>query len=63
MKHRRLLASTEKGKQSVCLRPCLGRCDTWTLQQFASDHANVHNHFNRERRLTDRQTYKTRRSG
>ena len=33
-----------------------------TLQKFASVHANVHNHFNSERRLVDRQTYKARRS-
>jgi putative transposase len=33
-----------------------------SLQKFASVHANVHNHFNQERHLTDRQTYKTRRS-
>ena len=33
-----------------------------TLQKFASVHANVHNHFNSERHLIDRQTYKTRRS-
>ncbi len=33
-----------------------------TLQKFASVHANVHNHFNQERHLVDRQTYKTRRS-
>ena len=33
-----------------------------TLQKFASVHANVHNHFNLERQLVDRQTYKTRRS-
>ena len=33
-----------------------------TLQKFASVHANVHNHFNLERHLVDRQTYKTRRS-
>jgi putative transposase len=32
------------------------------LQKFASVHANVHNHFNSERHLIDRQTYKTRRS-
>src|SRR5215217_1842942 len=32
------------------------------LQKFASVHANVHNHFNTERHLTDRETYKTRRS-
>ena len=33
-----------------------------TLQKFASVHANVHNHFNSERHLIDRQTYKLRRS-
>ena len=33
-----------------------------SLQKFASVHANVHNHFNQERHLVDRQTYKTRRS-
>ena len=33
-----------------------------TLQKFASVHANVHNHFNRERHLVDRQAYKQRRS-
>ena len=33
-----------------------------SLQKFASLHANVHNHFNLERHLVDRQTYKTRRS-
>ena len=33
-----------------------------TLQKFASVHANVQNHFNHERHLVDRQTYKTRRS-
>ena len=32
------------------------------LQKFASVHANVHNHFNQERHLVDRQTYKDRRS-
>jgi putative transposase len=32
-----------------------------SLQKFASVHANVHNHFNLERRLIDRETYKTRR--
>jgi putative transposase len=31
-------------------------------QKFASVHANVHNHFSLERHLTDRQTYKERRS-
>jgi putative transposase len=30
--------------------------------KFASVHASFHNHFNQERHLTDRQTYKTRRS-
>lgn len=33
-----------------------------TLQNFASVHANVHNHFNLERHLVDRQAYKERRS-
>jgi putative transposase len=33
-----------------------------TLQKFASGHANLHNHFNTERHLVDRQTYKLRRS-
>ena len=33
-----------------------------TLQKFSSVHANVHNHFNLERHLVDRQTYKERRS-
>jgi putative transposase len=32
------------------------------LQKFASVHANAHNHFNLDRHLTDRQTYKTARS-
>ena len=31
-----------------------------TLQKFASVHANVHNHFNLERHLIDRQTYRER---
>jgi putative transposase len=33
-----------------------------TLQKFASVHASLHNHFNSERHLVDRQTYKKRRS-
>ena len=33
-----------------------------TLQKFASVHASLHNHFNQERHLVDRQTYKLRRS-
>ena len=33
-----------------------------SLQKFASVHANVHNHFNAQRHLIDRQTYKTARS-
>ena len=32
-----------------------------TLQKFASVHANVHNHFNLDRHLVDRQTFKERR--
>ena len=33
-----------------------------TLQKFVSVHASFHNHFNQERHLVDRQTYKIRRS-
>ena len=33
-----------------------------TLQKFASVHGTVHNHFNQERHLTDRRTYKANRS-
>src|ERR1700712_4246458 len=33
-----------------------------SLQKFASVHANIHNHFNLERHLVDRKTYKERRS-
>jgi putative transposase len=33
-----------------------------TLQKFASVHANLHNHFNHERHLVDRSTFKQRRS-
>ena len=33
-----------------------------SLQKFASVHANVHNHFNAQRHLIDRQTYKASRS-
>ncbi len=33
-----------------------------SLQKFASVHANVHNHFNSDRHLTERQTYKGTRS-
>jgi putative transposase len=33
-----------------------------TLQKFVSVHASLHNHFNSERHLVDRQTYRTRRS-
>ena len=33
-----------------------------TPQKFASVHANIHNHFNLERHLVDRETYKTHRS-
>ena len=33
-----------------------------TLQKFASVHANLHNHFNLERHLIDRETFKKRRS-
>ncbi len=33
-----------------------------TLQRFASVHASFHNHFNQERHLTSRETYKANRS-
>ena len=33
-----------------------------SLQKFASVHANVHNHFNHDRHLVDRKTYKANRS-
>ncbi len=33
-----------------------------SLQKFASVHANIHNHFNLDRHLVDRQTYKAARS-
>jgi putative transposase len=33
-----------------------------SLQKFASVHASFHNHFNSERHLVDRQTFKDRRS-
>ena len=33
-----------------------------SVQKFASVHASFHNHFNSERHLTDRKTFKTRRS-
>ena len=33
-----------------------------TLQKFASVHASMHNHFNSERHLVGRETYKLRRS-
>ena len=35
---------------------------TSTLQKFVSVHASFHNHFNQERHLVDRETYKIRRS-
>ena len=35
---------------------------TKTLQKFTSVHASIYNHFNSERHLVDRQTYKSRRS-
>jgi putative transposase len=36
--------------------------DIKTLQKFASAHASIHNHFNLERHLTPRQTFKQNRS-
>jgi putative transposase len=32
-----------------------------TFQKFAAVHSQVHNHFNQERYLTDRETYRQRR--
>jgi len=37
-------------------------CRTSTLQKFVSVHASFHNHFNQERDLVNRETYKIRRS-
>jgi putative transposase len=36
--------------------------DVKTLQKFASAHASIHNHFNHERHLTPRETFKQSRS-
>ena len=36
--------------------------DVKTLQKFASVHASIHNHFNLERQLTPRETFKRNRS-
>lgn len=33
-----------------------------TLQKFAAVHGSIHNHFNQERHLSSRQTYKTNRA-
>ena len=33
-----------------------------TLQKFSAVHASIHNHFNQDRHLTSRTTYKDRRS-
>lgn len=33
-----------------------------SLQKFASIHANIHNHFNIERHIVDRKTFKERRA-
>ena len=33
-----------------------------TLQKFSAVHASVHNHFNQDRHLVSRDTYKARRS-
>jgi putative transposase len=43
-------------------RAMLGFRQMKSLQKFASVHASLHNHFNSERHLVDRQTYKIRRS-
>ena len=36
--------------------------DIKTLQKFASAHASIHNHFNLDRHLNDRETFKKNRS-
>lgn len=36
--------------------------DIKTLQKFASIHATIHNHFNLERHLNNRETFKQNRS-
>jgi len=36
--------------------------DIKTLQKFASVHASIHNHFNQERHLNSRDTFKQKRS-
>ena len=53
MRAGRVHASSNGARQSVSLLQ---------LQKFASVHANVHNHFNLERHIVDRETFKIRRS-
>ena len=36
--------------------------DIKTLQKFASAHASIHNHFNHDRHLNSRETFKKNRS-
>ena len=36
--------------------------ETKTLQKFAFAHASIHNHFNHDRHLTNRETFKSARS-
>ncbi len=36
--------------------------DIKTLQKFAAAHASIHNHFNQERRLISRETFKQNRA-
>ena len=36
--------------------------DIKTLQKFAAAHVSIHNHFNHERRLYNRETFKLNRS-
>lgn len=45
-----------------CERAMLRFRQMKSLQKFTSVHASLHNHFNQERHLVDRQTYKQRRS-
>jgi hypothetical protein len=47
---------------SICAWSRIALRQMKTLQRFASVHANVHNHFDLQRHLVDRHTYKERRS-
>ncbi len=45
---------TRRDRQLICV------VHDQTQQKFASVHASIHNHFNQERHLVDRQIYKER---